>query len=246
MIRDCRFKDIEEYLKKDSQIGKDVLEALNKLAYATIIFSPIVLGPQLLAFLRLLDTKDRLGELGKTVIGFVASKRESDYVKRAEQIRTAYALICYTAYFDALPGVLSTDVREKLMKKCEKEEELIEGMLSCFDDSLTPSPDIHCNVYITDHVTSFLEIKESLTGVYERISQELVKIIDDSSIFNEENPKEKKQFDELRASLMALPNEAIVVYEAQYLKLATQFDDFAFFSQLNNFNSISSTVKKTR
>jgi len=112
MIKDYRFKDIEKYLKKDAQIGEDILDAFSKLADATIIFSPIAFGSQLLPFWGLLDVKDRLVGLGKTVVGFISSKQEADYVERTEQIRAAYALICYTAYFDVLQDELPANIRK--------------------------------------------------------------------------------------------------------------------------------------
>jgi len=244
MIKDYRFKDIENYLKKDAQVGEDILDAFSKLADAAIIFGPIAFGPQLLPLLGLLDVKDRLVGLGKTVVNFIASKQEQDYIKRAEQIKAAYALICYTAYFDALQRELPTNVRKKLKLKCEEKQELIEGVLGNLENPQASSPDITCNVYFTDHATSLFYIKESLISIYERISDELVLLIADSSIFNIEKSKEKQQFDKISSSLMALPSKAIEIYEAQYLKLADQFNDFAYFAQLQNFNGIQNAVNR--
>jgi hypothetical protein len=67
--------------------------------------------------LELLNVKDRLVNLGKTVVDFIASKQEPNYIERSGQIRAAYALICYTAYFDVLGDELSTNVRKKLKLK---------------------------------------------------------------------------------------------------------------------------------
>lgn len=43
MIKDYNFKDIEKYLKKDTDIGDDILNAFESLSDAAIIFSPIFL-----------------------------------------------------------------------------------------------------------------------------------------------------------------------------------------------------------
>ena len=106
MIKDYRFKDIEIYLKKDTEVGKEILDAFESLSDAAIIFSPIIFGPQFLPMLELLDVKDRLFSLGRKVYDFIAQKVELDYLDRTEQIRAAYALICYTAYFDVLQDAL--------------------------------------------------------------------------------------------------------------------------------------------
>lgn len=126
MIRDYRFKDIEKYLKKDTEAGKEILDAFEGLSNAAIIFSPVIFGPQFLSLLELLDVKDRLFDLGHKVYDFIAQKVELYYLDRMEQIRAAYALICYTAYFDALQDVLPSTVRKKLKLKFEKKRELLE------------------------------------------------------------------------------------------------------------------------
>ena len=72
MVRDYRFKDIEKYLKKDADIGEDILNAFEGLTDAAIIFSPIIFGPQFLPMLELLDVKDRLFGLGHKVYDFIA------------------------------------------------------------------------------------------------------------------------------------------------------------------------------
>ena len=51
MIKDYRFKDIEKYLKKDTDIGNDILDAFESLSDATISFSPIIFGPKFLVML---------------------------------------------------------------------------------------------------------------------------------------------------------------------------------------------------
>ena len=65
MIIDYSFNDIEKYLKKDAEIGEEILNAFENLTDAAIIFSPIVLGPQFLPLLELLDIKNKLFEFEK-------------------------------------------------------------------------------------------------------------------------------------------------------------------------------------
>lgn len=248
MIKDYRFKNIEKYLKKDIDIGKDVLDAFESLSDAAIIFSPIIFGPQFLPMLELLDVKDRLFSLGHKVYDFIAEKVELDYIDRTEQIRAAYALICYTAYFDVLQDTIPSNVRKKLKLKFEKKKELLEESIEESENLQIPSAtlDIHCNVYYADHVTSFSDIKEQLLVVYKRVTKNLIKMILESAIFDEQKKKEKKELDCLKEALENLPQKAIEVYEAQYLKLADQFNDFALFAQLQNFEGIHHAIEKNK
>lgn len=248
MIKDYHFKDIEKYLKKDADIGKDILDAFESLSDAAIIFSPILFGPQFLPVLDLLDIKDRLFNLGHKIYDFIAQKIEMDYIDRTEQMRAAYALICYTAYFDVLQDVLPHDVRKKLKLKLEKKREMmVESMDSTETlQSMPVTIDIHCNIFYADHVTSFSDIKKQLTTVYEKVTRNLMKMVIDASIFNEEKKKEKQELESLKAKLEEMPQRAIKVYESQYLHLADQFNDFALFAQLKNFEGIHSAIEKNK
>lgn len=247
MVKDYHFKDIEKYLKKDTDIGNDILDAFKSLSDAAIIFSPIIFGPQFLIMLELLDVKDRLFDLGQKVYNFIAQKIELDYIDRMEQIEAAYALICYTAYFDVLQEALPSSVRRKIKLKLEKKKELVEGAIESDNVLLPPpTPDIRCNIYYADHLTSFTEIKRQLLVVYDRITKNLIKIISESSVYDERKEKEKQDLKQLKAVLEKLPQKAIAIYESQYLNLADQFNDFALFAQLKNFEGIHHAIEKNR
>lgn len=89
-----------------------------------MIFSPLVFGAQFLPLLELLDVKDRLFNLGHKVHDFIVQKDELDYIDRMEQIRAAYALICYTAYFDVLENAIPKKIIKKAKLRFENKQEL--------------------------------------------------------------------------------------------------------------------------
>lgn len=196
----------------------------------------------------MLDIKDRLFSLGHKVYDFIAQKVELDYIDRMDQIKAAYALICYTAYFDVLQDALPSNVRKKIKLNLEKKKEFVEEAIEG-DNALIPSStptDVHCKIYYADHLTSFSNIKEQLLTVYERITKNLIKMISESSVFDKDKKKEKQELEELTLELKKLPEKAIEVYEKQYLFLADQFNDFALFAQLKNFESIHHAVDKNK
>lgn len=248
MIKEYHFKDIEKYLRKSTDIGEDILNAFESLSDAAIIFSSILFGPQFLPMLELLDVKDRLFNLGHKVYDFIAQKIELDYIDRTEQMRAAYALICYTSYFDVLQDVLPSNVRKKLKLKFEKKREMMVDSIDSTDtlQALPVAPDVHCNVFYADHVTSFFDIKKQLITVYERVTNNIMKMILEASIFNEEKGKEKQELEALKKEIEKISQRAIKVYEAQYLNLADQFNDFALFAQLKNFEGIHCAIEKNR
>lgn len=248
MIKDYRFKDIEKYLRKDIEVGEEILDAFESLSDAAIIFVPIIFGPQFLPMLELLDVKDRLFSLGHKVYDFIAQKVEMDYLDRMEQVRAAYALICYTAFFDVLQDALPSTVRKKLKLKFQKKKELLEESIETTETMQLPPaiPDIRCKVFYADHVNSFSEIKEQLTDIYKRVCNNLIKMISEASIFDKEKKKDNQEFERLEEILGELPQRAIEVYEAQYIHLAGQFSDFALFAQLQNFDGIHHAIEKNK
>lgn len=248
MIKDYSFKEIKKYLKKDSAVGKDILNAFDSLTDAAIIFTPIAFGVQFLPLLELLEVKGKLFELGHKVYDSIANRIETNYIDRTEQIKAAYALICYTAYFDALQDTLPSKVRKKLKLKIEEKKQLIEANKSVENQyaSNTVLTDIHCNVHYADHITSFSEVKEKVSDIYGNITKGLLKTIAEASIFDEEKESEVKEWEYLKNLLGTLPQKAIEFYEAQYLDLADHFSDFALFAQLQNFDGMHRAIKDNK
>lgn len=245
-MKDYSFKDIEKYLKKDKDVGEDILNAFENLSDAAIIFSPIILGPQFLVMLELLDVKDKLCALGRKVCNFIAQKKEKDYVNRTEQMKAAYALICYTSYFDILQDSLSKDIRKKLKGKFDKKVEIMVDSMGISDNSKESSApsNIYGSIFYTNHIASFSEMKEQLLEVYKQVTENIIRMMIKESIFNSE--KEKQEFESLKTILEKIPQRAIKVYESQYLTLADHFNDFALFAQLKNFEGIHSAVGRNR
>lgn len=248
MIKDYSFKEIKKYLKKDSAVGTDILNAFDSLTDAAIIFTPIAFGVQFIPLLELLEVKGKLFELGHKVYDSIANRIETNYIDRTEQIKAAYALICYTAYFDALQDTLPNKVRKKLKLKLEDKKKLIEadkGVDTQYTYN-TVLTDIHCNVHYADHITSFSEVKEEVSNIYENITNGLLKTISEASIFDEEKDSEVKEWKNLKDLLSTLPQKAIKFYEAQYLDLADHFSDFALFAQLQNFDCMHRAIKNNK
>jgi len=238
MIRDFHFKDIRKYLEKKNDTA--VLDAFDKLADAAIIFSPLMFGPQFLPLLELLDVKDKLINIGKSVVDFIATRQEPNYIERAEQMKVAYALICYTAYFDSLNDIMPKDINKKLKLKFEKKFEIANGASQeSVDSSTNLSLGVHCEIPYTDHVTSYSDTLEQLKKIYKKISEALINFITESKVLE----KEFHSKDYLKELLLKLPQQAITRYQAQYLYLADTFSDFSFFAQSIEFEALHKSNK---
>ena len=111
MLQDLTFREVCKLLKRDD--GSPI-DAVDKLLGATIVLSVGVIGPQALPALGLLRAKDEITRLGKNLLEKVTSKKEADFIVRTEQMKIAYGLMCFTAFFEALDRLLPDDLRERI------------------------------------------------------------------------------------------------------------------------------------
>lgn len=239
MIKDFRFKDIRKYLEEKNDTA--ILDAFDKLADVAIIFSPIMFGAQFLPLLDLLDAKDRLFYLGRTVVNFIAKQQEPDYIERSRQISLSYSLICYTAYFDSLAEILPKNVMRKLKMRHEKKRELSESAQQELAERFDADFDIHNDLPYTDHVMSFAETQDNLKDLYKIISGKIVKIIAETQVFSQNTKNDFESIEKLLCE--EVPLQAIERFRAQYLYLADTYSDFGFFAQGVEFESLQFATK---
>ena len=74
---------------------------------------PVVLGPAALAFLPILGVKNELVKIGKSVFEKLTKRKDEDYLARYETMRTAYGLLVFTSFFDALDAQLPVPFAKK-------------------------------------------------------------------------------------------------------------------------------------
>ena len=236
MIKKYRFKNIENYLKKDSTVAHEILDIFQSLFDAAIIFAPVFYGSQLIPLLDLLEVNDRIFNIGHKLCDYIATKVELHYLDRLEQIEASYALICYTAYFDALekelPKKVIKNLKDYYQKAIDTEDQLESGT--------RPKPENGSNLFFADHITSFAQIEQSLSDLYSKASKNLINIL--SEVFGEHS----KEFRETKAAIESLPEKAVKYYREQYFRLSNEFSDFALFAQLENFSGLENTLEKNQ
>lgn len=118
MTIDLAFKQVCEYIKRDNS---SLIDSVDKLLGFALICSPLVAPPAIVAVLPTLAVKNEMIKIAKGVFDKISSKLDSDYVARERRMQNSYALICYTAFFEALDRELPEAVRKKIaLLKSEK------------------------------------------------------------------------------------------------------------------------------
>ena len=248
MIRNYSFSDVKKYLE-NRNADTSVLDGFNSFLDVSIIFTPIVFGPQFLPLLEVLDVKDRLVEAGKNVLQFIKNQTAPDYKEKMQQIDSAYVTLYLTAFVEALnENLSSSEVKEiiaflkddKLFKipENETEKDVIEKVKII-------------NVIFPNEVDSLNYVKESIHELYKEICdnltsnfQKIVSKLKDEQEKSKHN-KIKTKINHVISVLSGIPDRALSLYVAQLIDLMSSFDDFAAYIQLREFASLKSAVKES-
>ena len=229
MLNDFRFMTVKKYLEKKND--PEILEIFNQLADAAIIFTPLVFGAHFLPIWGLLAVKDKLVNIGKSIVMFVSKQTEDTYVERAEQIKIAYSVICFTAYFEALNELQPDDFIQEIQKiyKLQTNELKYE----------TREIDVVYGIPLADEILSYSEVKKKIMAIYLETSKHLIENLHKLDYFKKnekkKDPKVKKAIDAIKN----VPKRALQIYEAQYIDLGSSFQDFGFYMQFREFNALN-------
>lgn len=235
MIKNFHFKDIKSFLEEEN-IGVEILDKFDKLFDAAVIFTPFVCGMDYLPILSILEVKDRLVNIGKSILESINSIHKPDYVTREEQIKCAYTLIVYTSYFDALDEI----VPKKAFKALKKQLEIDDSLEMVTANDRPGALLTYGGIPFSDHIDSFSETINQLTEIYESTSDKICQLFRQLKCF--ENNKDLNI--DIKVVMNRVNKLAIKKYKAQYLDLASNFSDFAFYVQSLEFQSIYNSLDK--
>ena len=114
MSLDLTFKSVCDTIKKHGKEDAKLLEAVDSLLGLALICSPAVVGPTAAALLPTLAVKNELIKIGKSVFEKLTKNKDEDYLLRYETMRTAYGLLVFTSFFDALDARIPDALRNEI------------------------------------------------------------------------------------------------------------------------------------
>jgi len=234
MINDFRYKTVRKYLETKNDTV--ILDAFSKLADVALIFTPVALGPAFLPLLSMLTVKDRIFNLGRAIVKFVTKQSEPSYVDRAEQIKIAYGLICFTAYFEALSERLPHEIVKELHDALTEIKKNQSEALTEEDPSLSSGFDRE--LPFADENLSHIELKKMLNKFYQNTSNQFLKNIQESNYLKKNGKKRETKINKVKSAFESIPKRALEIYEAQYIDLGCTFSDYGFFMQIREFDAL--------
>ncbi|TLU84275.1 MAG: ATP-binding protein, partial [Chlorobium sp.] len=233
MSIELTFKSVCATIKKQGKEDPKLIEAVDHLLGLTLICAPFVLGPTAVALLPTLAVKNEIIKISKSVFDKLTKKKDEDYFMRDETMRTAYGLLVFTSFFDALdsrlPEALRKEIRLLESEKAFLAQDRVKHV-KCSDICETHEAPLSTVGLSFPHPTETLnEQSQRQTKLWKQMGQGFVEFVQKLAFW--ENADEKKR-GTLLVGLENIEEEAAKRFDAQYFELSRKYEDFAVWANL--------------
>jgi hypothetical protein len=237
MSIELTFKSVCTTIKKHGNDDPKLIEAVDSLLGLALICSPAVLGPTAAALLPTLAAKNELVKIGKSVFDKLTKKKEEDYLLRYETMRTAYGLLVFTSFFDALDFRLPEALRKEIgLLESEKAFIVNEGVKKSSPNKQNEhtceahgAPVFTTTIAFPHPTETLTEQCQRQTKLWKQMSQGFVEFVQKLAFWEDADEAKRAVF---LGGLGKLEDEAVKRFEAQYFELARKFEDFAVWANL--------------
>lgn len=243
------FKAIRDIVKAKGD--GPLIDTFGKLAGLVLVLSPIALGPSALPALGLLGAKNELTTLGKEGLKRLQKESNAAKLSRYELLSSAYVLICYTAFFEAVDEVLPQIHRDFKLTGNERlivTEAALLKLQTQVAEATQAGTDAAAYPIDLPHPTSTIEEDAAnLSRLYNLMSHGFRRFVEGLRGWDEAEEHER---DKISALISGLPDRARVLYRGQYLALCADYNEFCVWSNLHEheltrakLDSLSAEVK---
>lgn len=237
MSLELTFKSVCATVKKQGQNDPELIQCVDNLLGLTLICSPLVAGPAAIPFLPLLGVKNEVVKIGKYAFEKLSKKKDEDYLQHYETMRTAYGLLVFTSFFDALDFRLPEGLRKEiamldtektfLAKDAAGKMTLAKGETTISEPHDAP---ISNSIFPFPHPTETLDEQcQRQAKLWKQMGQGFVGFVQKLRIWEDANEEKRTR---LLSGLEKIEEEAAKRFEAQYFELARKFEDFAVWANL--------------
>jgi len=238
MNLDLTFKSVCETIKKQGKSDTKLIDGVDQLLGLAMICSPVVLGPTAAAILPTLAVKNELTKIGKSVFEKLTKKKDEEYVLRHETMRTAYGLLVFTSFFDALDFRLAPALRSEIKllgnEKVSLAKEAIEKVKSknkhdVAIDDIYDAPVSNWPFAFPHPTETLADQRQRQVKLWKQMTKGFVDFVQKLAFWGGADEKKKAR---LLAGLDKVDADAAERFEAQYFELARKYEDFAVWANL--------------
>lgn len=243
MPQNITFKDVCNYLKKDNL---EIADKLDKFIGVALMMSPFTIGSAALSLLPLLSVKNELIKLSKAIYDSLSKKKEDNYLERQKKMQMAFALICFTSFYEALDDTMTENIRRGMA----------ELDITLFTDSgietkknrphQTENLQLNSLQSLNNYSIIFPRPEESfelqlshLELTWKELTRNTKEFLLKMSIWDKVSEIEKRMFFD---QIENLPQKVKLYFEAQYFELARKYEDFAVWSNLHEHKNSQALI----
>jgi hypothetical protein len=244
MLKNLDFKAVSDFIKTHAEREPKLLAHTDHLLSLLLLASGATLDPSGSVGLGLLAAKGSLTAAGKHLLTWISKRKPATPAERQEQIQVAYALLAYTAFFEALDAVVAKLPKEANPKGEErfiltkKALQNLQRKRGCLPLEGHIPENLHDTKLSLPHPTHQFKHKESdLRPLYVELSDSVLDFLKYLPFWGTFEPKQREA---MAAEFLTLPGRALTTFHAQYLALAKEHAEFALWA---NFEEHDQTRK---
>ncbi len=226
-MKKITFENVCKQLRENSNF-KEILDDLNAFSGAVILLLGIrSTSGDISAFLNALMIKDQLINIGKRILDKVTTKKTNEYDKRIDQIQWAYSIIYYTAFFDVLDEQMPLHVRDKIKLTLNEKKDIFQNV--SLGNRERESLSTNTEIFFPNIVYGYDNIEKHLEKLYVSMCEGLEKFV---HMLDFEESSNEETIGEFNNIIKEMPNLAIKRFKAQYLYLASNYNEFYIYIQI--------------
>ncbi|MCM1154972.1 MAG: hypothetical protein NC392_06380 [Roseburia sp.] len=243
-MKQLTFDDVCKQLKKNNEFN-EISDGLSALSGAAILLLGIrSANGDISAFLNALTIKDELVRIGSCILDKIIKDKSNEYDKRIHQIQWAYSMIYYTAFFDVLDEQMPLQMRKSIALSLKEKETLFQN--TDFPKMESEGSLTETRIFFPNIVYGYQNIEEHLQKLYESMCEGLIKFV---HMLSFEETNSRQTIAEFNNIVNGLPQLAVTRFKSQYLYLASHFNEFYIYMQLegvkNQMVQIEELYQKT-
>ena len=239
------FDDVRQFIEQEAD-GTKLLDAADALLGVALLLAPTMAGlppSQAEVGIGLLGVKNELTKAGKTLFRKLAKRSDKDAVIRQQRMEAAFALICYTAFFDSLDVLLPELSKMLGLKPSDK---LRIAQRATPETQLCPvlpanSPLADFGIPLPHPADTLGQVIARLNPLYQALRNGTLRLLEALEGWDKLPDKKKKEMIE---AAQTLPEAAVQRFSAQYYALAAQNPEFYVWASLREHEATRQDAKE--
>lgn len=219
-----KFKTIYSKLEKKAGLG-DYLDDLKLILDFAGVFLGNASGATIGMVISALAEKTVVIDAGKRLLEKVKNLQEPSYNDRIDKMQISYALIYYTAFFDAMDDTMPSEIRDRI-KLISSEQRQIFNTTSKSTDK---AHNDEYGILFPNICFDLNAINSYLSELYNELTNGVKKFVEHLAFTDEADDKEMAAY---RKFIEDLPKCALGTFHNQFFSLCADFNEFYIYTSI--------------